>query len=199
MSEQSLTEKFTEKITNTISETITNIFKKSNLSNKANNVQLLLGISLIIPTAIGLLGYFGYNNLIYENKKLQYDMQQIYNLNYEYSKKLNDRINILEIELKEQLEKNHILLTTISETPLLNIYKDKPISACSSTISIMMEDSPGKPTIHIEEECNKQIDLQQDDKIVEDDELLNECYDSIPLSNTKKITGIKSFIWFGGN
>lgn len=208
MSEQSVTEKLTEKITTTISETLNNIYKKSELSDKAENIKILLGISLLIPTTIAILGYIGYNNLRYENKGLQRDIQQTYNLNYEYSQKLNNcidafnlKISILETELKEKFEKQQALLIAISETPLLNIYKEKPISTCSSNISIFMEDSPGKPVIHIEEENKTTENTNEKDGIHNDDdnELLNECYDSIPLSNVKKVTGIKSFIWFGGN
>lgn len=213
MSEQTITEKLTEKISNTISETITNIFKKSDLSNKAYNFQLLLGISIIIPTAIGLLGYFGYNNLMYENEKIQdkiqYDIMYYYLNNTRFSQKineniyiLNEKIKFLEKELKEQLEKQDVALKTISEMPLLNICKDKPISNCSSSISILMEDSPRKPVLHIETDFSQnneqQIELK-DPKNMEDDELIDESYDSIPLSNVKKVTGIKSFIWFGGN
>jgi len=214
MSEQSVTEKLTEKITTTISETLNNIYKKSKLSDKAETITLILGISLLIPTSIAILGYIGYNNLRDENKRLQRDIQQSYNLNYEYSHKinynndvLNNRISFLEKELKEQLEKQEGLLKTIIEMPLLNICKDKPISTCSSNISIFMEDSPRKPVIHIEQENeNENINevLIETNEISgtnnhDDSELLTECYDSIPLSNVKKVTGIKSFIWFGGN
>ena len=62
------------------------------------------------------------------------------------------------------------------------------ISRELSNLSQLIEDTPEKkPEIVVQE--TKEIS-------VEEDELVDECYDSIPLSNAKKVTGIKSLIWF---
>jgi hypothetical protein len=201
--------KITEKITDTLSETVTSVLKKSGISDKLDRV----GLYLVVPfVGVILCGICGFQMLSEQNTKYRNENMVLNNINRDLitilSKKINSlniKITDLEIKLNEKLDKQQITLTTISEMPLLNICKEKPISSCSSSISILMEESPKKPVIHIEENQ----DIINEEKIEEnfeiknndwtdtyDDELINECYDTLPLNGSKKITGIKSFFWY---
>ena len=90
------------------------------------------------------------------------------------------------------------LSNQINECYIFNICKDHPISHSSSNISITMEESPTKSIIHLSNQDHFSLEnkINEEKLEEEDDELIDECYDSIPLNNVKKVTGIKSFIWF---
>jgi hypothetical protein len=217
MSQQGNIDKLTENVNKTISNSITTLFKKSQLYDKAYNIKYTLGIYLLIPfTGTIIFGYLGYIKLMYQNKQIKNELKELNDLNCESSNKVNDNIEILnnkidflEKELKEQLEKQTTLLTTIRELHLLNISRENHYSERSPNMSIFMEDSTSKPVIYSKQENIANIanienfDIEpmkkNNTENDEDIELLSECYDSIPLNNSKKITGIKNFIWFNKN
>jgi hypothetical protein len=201
--------KITEKITDTLSETVSNVLKKSGISDKLDRV----GLYLVVPfVGVILCGIFGFQMLSEQNTKCRNENIVLNSINTDLitnlSKKidnLHEKISDLENKLSEKLDKQENTLKNIVELPLLNIGKEKPISSCSSKISIFMEESPGKPDIYIEEnhsinneERNGDINEVKNNEWIDtyDDEVTNECYDSLPLNGIKKITGIKSFFWY---
>lgn len=85
--------------------------------------------------------------------------------------------------VNERLHQLQDKLDNLLESPILTIGKDKPLSPSRSDVSVILQDS--MPNTEPENESEEY-----------DDELINECYDSIPLNNSKKVTGLRSFIWF---
>lgn len=196
--------KITEKITDTISETVTNVFKKSGLSDKLDR----LGLYFVVPVVgIIICGFCGFQLLSEQNTKNKNENMVLNNVNRDLLINLNEKLDTLyekisdiEKKLSEKLEKQQNAITSISELPILNICKEKPISSCSSNISIFMEESPAKPLINLDENHINNYEERTEDwiepKDIEDDELINECYDALPLNGVKKLTGIKSFLWY---
>lgn len=197
----------TEKITDTLSETITNVLKKSGISDKLDK----FGLYLVVPiVGVIVCGICGFQILSEQNTKYRNENMILNSINTDLitnlGKKINnlhEKISELETKITDKLDRQETLLITISEFPLLNIAKEKPISSSSSRISILMEESPGKPGVYIEETqpINNQEKNQEKNNdwidTYDDDEVMNECYDSLPLNKVKKLTGVKSFFWYG--
>ena len=200
----------TEKITDTLSETVTNVLKKSGISDKLDKFSLYLVVPVVGVIICGICGFqiLSEQNTKYRNENMvlnSINRDLINNLSKKFNN-LNEKISDLEKKLTEKLDRQETTLITISELPLLNIGKEKPISSCSSRISILMEESPGKPGVYIaetnpindDEKNEEKNEVKNNDWIdtYDDDEVTNECYDSLPLNGVKKITGIKSFFWY---
>jgi hypothetical protein len=210
--------KIAEKITDTLSETLTNVLKKSGLSDKLDKI----GLSLVFPVVgIILFGIYGFQILSEENTKNRNENIILNSINKDYInqlnskiERLNEKISILEKNLIEKIDKQQTTLNIISELPLLNIGKEKPISKSSSNASIFIEETSNNSITNIGDEIinDNQNSLQENNQdligstedlleqkiveIVDDDELINECYDSLPLNGVKKFTGIKSFFGY---
>jgi hypothetical protein len=200
----------TEKITDTLSETVTNVLKKSGISDKLDR----FGLYLVVPiVGVIVCGICGFQILSEQNTKNRNENMVLNSINRDLIinitkqiDNLHEKISDLEIKITEQLDKQDSTLKNISELPLLNIGKEKPISSCSSRISILMEELPGKPDIYIEEnhhDNNEEKNIETNEgknndwiDTYDDDEVSNECYDSLPLNGVKKITGVKSFFWY---
>jgi hypothetical protein len=195
--------KIAEKITDTLSETLTNVLKKSGLSDKLDKI----GLSLVFPVVgIILFGIYGFQILSEENTKNRNENIILNSINKDYINQLNSKI--------EKIDKQQTTLNIISELPLLNIGKEKPISKSSSNASIFIEETSNNSITNIGDEIinDNQNSLQENNQdligstedlleqkiveIVDDDELINECYDSLPLNGVKKFTGIKSFFGY---
>ena len=90
------------------------------------------------------------------------------------------------------LENQIFTLNEIKNLPLLTIGRIDKLSRNTSFSSIL--DSPQQKieSIHSDEQWNNSS--EQKNKKEEDIDLLNECYDVLPLNNVKKHIGIKS--WF---
>ena len=87
-------------------------------------------------------------------------------------------------------------MNEIHKLPLLHNEKIDRLSKTTSFTSIFLEPPPQNITSinsdegwYISEQENKN---KGDDYLLND--LLNDCYDNMPLSNVKKVSGIKS--WF---
>jgi hypothetical protein len=196
--------KITEKITDTISETVTNVFKKSGLSDKLDKLSFYFVVPVV---GIIICGFCSFQILSEQNTKNKNENLVLNSINRDLiinlTHKIDDlceKISDIEKKFSEKLEKQQTAITSISELPLLNICKEKPISSCSSNISILMEESPVKPQINVDDNYVNNYEERTDGwiepKDIEDDELINECYDAMPLNGVKKLTGIKSFLWY---
>jgi len=215
--------KIVDNLTDKISESITNILKKTQISNKLDK----LGYYLIIPaTGIFLFSFYSFFSLYNQNKTIRDENILMNQININILNKLedkililNERISILEKDLKEQLEKQHIILTSINNIPILNIGRDeKEISRTSSNISLTNDTSPKNYDINTnlyEDDTIKNYDQNEksyedynlsnvifdnkdnkDNEYINDDELLDDCYDSLPLNGVKKVTGLRSLLGF---
>lgn len=213
--------KFTEKMSDAITNTISDILKKSKLFDKINRVEFILTMFVAIPvvslTGFGYMLYINncelkeslFKNKIKSNNDLQTSLENI-------NKNLENRVNELEKKLCNMISEQQKSIDQITEMPILNICKNEPLSKTSSNISLFLdndkdcdiegnieenieenvegkEEENTKQSIIYESNINKHIFNNED---LLGDELSNDCYDNIPLSNAKKLTGIKGLFWF---
>lgn len=186
-------------MTDKITETITNAFKNSKVFEKIGRFEIYISSFLLTTTLIGvtsiainILNVINIDTVkkyIEENDnvlKYQFEINRQRNLIDHCNLKseislLHNKIVILlehQEKLINQLEEIKLIQKSYENNLSINISK---IDCISSTASIKTF-SPIKPMIEEEKE------LTYHDK--EDDELLNECYDIIPLNNVKKHTGL---------
>jgi len=206
------------KIKDTLSETVANVFKKSGLTDKLER----FGLYLVVPfVGVIICGIYGFQILSEQNTKNRNENMVINSVNRDLIINLNNKIDSLNEKISEKLDKQETTLTHISEMSLLNICKEKPISECSLRISKLTEELHGKPVVYIEEkielkdeEKNEEKDEEKNEEKYEekdeekneeknndwidtyDNEVINECYDSLPLNGVKKLTSVKSFFWY---
>jgi hypothetical protein len=163
--------------TDNISETITNVFKKTELFKKIEKIEFYVGSFVIVSSIIGItsiyMNYCNFNKI--ENLKEQIKgNENVLKYNIEINRKQNQVIyNKLIEQLKSEIENTSRLIDKIK------VLKPEMISASTSVSSFA-------PLKVITSHSNNHI-IQED---IEDDELINECYDSIPLNNVKKTTGL---------
>jgi hypothetical protein len=178
---------FDSNLTDKISETIINTFKQIDVFKKIKKMQFNVNSFLIISCIIGLTNiYINYCNIDKINnleKKIK-DCENILKYNIEINREQNQIIyNNLINELKNEVELTSKLFNQIKE---LKLYKPEMISASTSISSF----SPIKIILPPENnDCDNNIIMHKE---IEDNELLNESYDSIPMNNLKKNN---SLIW----
>jgi hypothetical protein len=172
-------------LTDKISETITNVFKKTQIFEKTEKIKIYINLFMIISSVIGLTSiYINYNNLskikILEEKIKQSENVLIYNI--EFNRNQNQIIYKRLIEqFKIELGISSKLIDKIKE---LQHLKPEMLSASTSISSF----SPLRINLPSE---NEVWNLEKNTiNELDDNELINECYDSIPLNNLKKITGL---------
>lgn len=175
-------------LTDKISETITNVFKKTKIFEKMEKIQFYIGSFVIISSIISATSiYINYCNLD-KIKRLEEKIQgseKVLKYNIEINRKQFQIVyNKLIDELKHEVEISSKLIDRIKE---MQYFKPEMISASTSLRSF----SPLKIIIPPEnDDWNNHIIMQEDIKQMEDNELLNECYDSIPMNNIKKNTAL---------
>lgn len=180
MSELNLTDKITE--------TITSVFKKTKVFEKMEKIQFYIGSFVFISSIIGLSSiYINYCNLN-KIKNLEEKIEQSENIlkyNIQITRRQHQIIyNKLIEQLKNEVEMYSKLLNKITES---QNFKPEMLSASTSMSSF----SPIRIVLPPENNyCeNNNCDIE-DINIFEDNELMNECYDSIPMNNAKKTTGL---------
>lgn len=192
MSESNLTEKITD--------TLNNIFKKSKIFEKLDKIQFYIGTFIFFSSMIGItsitINYINMNKIIQNEKTIKKNMsnieEKIDNL------KINEKINKLNLKIDDMenkiiflLDKQKESLDEIKNLPLLNILKKDSISR-STSISSILDDLSPKKKFDETEVFNSNIIENENNK---DDELIDDCYDIIPLNNSKKVTGFKSWLF----
>lgn len=168
-------------LTDKISETITNVFKKTQVFEKMEKIQFYVNSFVIISSVVGLtsiyINYYHLDKIKRLEEKIQ-GSENVLKYNIEINRKQFQIVyNKLIEQLKNEVELTSKLFNQLKET---QIYKPEMISASTSISSF----SPVKIILPIEN------DDWNNNNIMEDDELMNECYDSIPLNNLKKTTGL---------
>lgn len=172
-------------LTNKISETITGVFKKTKIFEKMEKMQFLVGTFVMITSIIGITSiYMNYSNSnkIYQISYLISENQEtISNLNNVECiiKKLENKIVQLEFKIDILLGNQKNIMNDIKNLP---IYKIQGINVSTSTSAF----SPiKKSNINILYEDTEIVDNHRKINDADDNELLDECYDSIPLNNIK--------------
>lgn len=164
-------------LTNKISETITGVFKKTKIFEKMEKIQFLVGTFVVVTSIIGITSiYMNYLNSskicqISENQENISNIIEIKDI--AQIKKLENIINQLDLKIHILLENQNNMINDIKNLPVYNIQKIQGIHVSTSTSSF----SPDK--------CLTIKKIND----VDDNELLDECYDSIPL-NKIKTTGL---------
>lgn len=169
-------------LTNKISDTITNIFKK------IENTKFYIGSFTIVSSIIGLTGiYINYCNL-YKIKTLEKQIkcsENVVKYNIEINRK---QYQMIYNKLIEQL-KNELQLSRNFLEQNVKFQYSKPETLSTTKIPF----SPVK--FVLPSENNNLSNNSNTNSNNSDDyyDLENECYDSIPMNNLKKNTGLN---WF---
>lgn len=162
--------------------------------------------TFVLLTSVSVIGMTGFaihyskNTVkIYENSKIQdnntveiTDKIDLINKDDKILKQLINKINDLEYKIIKLTETQEHYLIELKKQPipLLTVRQADNISSISS-FSSLIEDS-SQIQIHSYPQINTYHQINNND---EEDELINECYDSIPLNNNKKVTGIKGWLF----
>jgi len=173
-------------LTDKISETITSSFKKTKVFEKIERTHFIVGAFVVVSTIIGITGIY----INYSNSKAIKEIQdsnddKIDTIHTTIETKHNDYINKL-IKVETMLCENLKIIHG-----LLEAENKRVISPVKKYIVKDTSVSPFVPIKNVDEWNNIELNKLKDDfKDTEDDELINECYDSMPLNNIKKTTGL---------
>ena len=175
-------------LTDKISETISNVFKKTEVFEKIKKVKFYIISFIIVSSIIGLTSiYINYCNQD-KIKNLEDKIQGTENVlkyNIEINRKQNQLIyNKLIDQLKNEIEITSKLIDKLNENQYFTPEMISTSTSMSSFSPLRIILSPRN------DDWNNHIIMQDDIKEMEDDELIKECYDSIPLNNLKKNTSL---------
>jgi hypothetical protein len=193
MSESNLTEK--------ISDTITNVIKKTKFFEKLQNIEFYFTSFVMVSSVVGITGlvihYYNANEIKKNQEEINNLRQDIitYNIDMITTIKqlcVEEKFDNLEKKILKSIENQLITLNEIKNLPLLSVGKIDKLSRSTSVSSIFLESIPQKVS-SINSDEGWHISEEEKNKC-EDNDLLNDCYDTMPLSNVKKVTGIKG--WF---
>lgn len=163
-------------LTDKILENINNAFKKTKMFEKMETTYFYINSFFVISSIIGLTSiYINYYNLD-KIKRLEEKIKDSVEINEKQNQTI---INKLVEQAKNADDISYKLITEIITQN--QHFKPEMISASTSISSF----SPVKINLPPKNDDNDHHDA--------DDELINECYDSIPLNNLKKNT---SSNWF---
>ena len=163
-------------LTDKLVENINNAFKKTKIFEKMETTYFCINSFIVISSIIGLTSiYINYYNL----DKIKHLEEKIKD-NIEINQKQNQTIINKLVEQAKNADISYKLIDKIIE---IQHFKPEMISASTSISSFSQNLPPENHDIYV-------IDKKNND----DDELINECYDSIPLNNLKKNTGLNWFL-----
>lgn len=191
---------FTEKM----SGTMTSAFKKTKLFEKIGKIELYIGSFFIISSIFTLTTmYMNYSNMNkiknIERKiegsenKLKHNIEINRMQNSLSNHKIVKYLKHIKSELDDTQQK---VMEKIMEINMLLQNSQKELISTGTSMSDISQIKSIDSIDGLEENTNKEEnnnDLKEfkelkEFKDLEDDELLNECYDSIPLNNLKKNT-----------
>jgi hypothetical protein len=189
-------------ITDKISETITNTFKKTEVFEKIGKIQFYINSFLIVTIffgvttiSINMLTRFDIGNMKEELEgnenilKYHIDINRKRNLIEHCG--LKSEILILNKQMALLLENQEKIISQLEDIKLIKNSEEHRLSIniskidCISASTSMNTFSPIKIPLLLDTNI-----IDDDIKDNEYDELLNECYDTIPLNNFKKTTGL---------
>jgi len=176
---------------------ISNFTDKFNLSRISDKIDFIKNCSagIVLFTVIsGLLAFENYRKDIYNKKEV---INKINEKNKIIEKKLDELIESNKLII-QMLEKHDVVLNKNTNYPFVTFDSKNSLNYSSSNLSAL--------TFHSEKEKQKEDENLNDylnyycsepnEKEVEDQELLNECYDTLPCNNSKKASGLnRLFGW----
>jgi hypothetical protein len=189
-------------VTDKISETITSAFKKTEVFEKFGKIQFYINSFLIVTTIIGVTS-ISINLLtrheISDIKEQIEGNEKVLKYHIDINRKRNliehcnlkSEILILNKQMALLLENQEKIISSLEEMKLIKNSDEHRLSIniskidCMSASTSMNTFSPIKIPLILE--TNNGADDLKDQEY---DELLNECYDAIPLNNLKKTTGL---------
>jgi hypothetical protein len=185
-----------------ISETIINAFKKTEVFEKFGKFQLYVNSFLVITVLFGVTS-ISINMLTrHEISDIKHELQGSENV-LKYHIDINRKRNLIEhCNLKSEililnkqmsllLENQEKIISLLEEMKLIKNSDEHRLSIniskidCISASTSMNTFSPIKIPLLLDTN-----NIADDVKDQEYDELFNECYDTIPLNNLKKTTGL---------
>ncbi len=170
MSDPNLTDKFVENINNA--------FKKTKIFEKMETTYFRINSFIVISSIIGLTSiYINYCNLD-KIKRLEEKIKESVEINQKQNQTIINKL----VEQATNADISYKLIDKITE---IQHFKPEMIAASTSISSFSQNLPPENDDIDVIDKNNKYDD---------DDELINECYDSIPLNNLKKNTGLNWFL-----
>ena len=192
-------------ITDKISETITNTFKKTEVFEKIGKFQFYINSFLIVTMLLSVtsisINMLSRNDIgtikeeIEENEnKLKYYIEINRKQNLIEHCGLKSEILILNKQLSLLLENQQKIINLLEEIKFIKNSEDQRLSIniskidCISASTSMNTFSPIKISTLLNE--TRTDNIADDFKDKEYDELINECYDTIPMNNFKKTTGL---------
>jgi hypothetical protein len=189
-------------ITDKISETITNAFKKSKIFEKIEKFEMYFGSFLLITSIVGIttisINMLARQDIINIKENIEGNENVL-----KYHIDVNRKRNLIEhCSLKSEILmlNNQLLLLLENQEKIISLLEDIKIIKnsdehrlsiniskidCISASTSMNTFSPIKIPLLLDTN-----NIADDVKDQEYDELLNECYDAIPLNNLKKTTGL---------
>ncbi len=178
-------------LTENLSEIVTKALKKTEIFEKILKIEFYVGSFVLISSVMGLTSIymnFSNRNNIYTIKQDIDGSERVLKCNIETNRRLNslryDNLKseflILNNKISELIEHQQNIINQLEEIKSINKSEEHIICNRISTSTSMSSFTPIKITNTIFEDVRDH----------EYDELLNECYDTIPLNNLKKNTGL---------
>jgi hypothetical protein len=199
--------------------TISNFIDKLDISKIINKIDFIKNCA----TGIGLFTFISclitfehYRKNVNQNDEFNKKINANKCNNKIHENKLDELIKS-NVKILQMLEKHEKILDNILQNPLLNLSNKETLTNCSSSLSSLSSliirceseqeenqvddylnyytDEPNQELIHEIEKPNHEP-INEIVESNEDIELLNECYDSFPCNNSKKISSLnKLFNW----
>jgi hypothetical protein len=181
MSDLNLTEK--------ISEAFTNVIKKTKAFDKLDKIKFYLGSFVLISSIVSVTNLFIHYSIINRisqnreniNKNKNEIFYKMEVKQIEILSAVNNMLNEHQDKMISLLEKHQKSLDEMKKIQFIDIEKKESITTNTSISSLSID--------------LYQQNITEQKETNEDDELINECYDLIPLNNNKKFTGIKSWLF----
>lgn len=194
-------------------ETIANFLKRSKVIEKIDKMKFYITSFVILSSFLGITNFFiNYSNsqrITLLEKQKENIIETIENHNNECVNRVINRIDELEKTLLDNQKKIHIILferqdklfeqqeKILNNIDLLSQKKKIEIinvstSTSFETLNTIDKLNPVEKLTPVDK-LNKSPDpilKSKENKDEEDNELINECYDYIPLNNIKKTTGL---------
>ena len=173
---------------------------------------------VLFTIVTGLIAFENYRKSIYHNNEVIQKINDINEINKSnfigFIKKIDTTNKTNELKLNELIESNnkiiqilekyYELLEIINQNPLLNFGRKGTLSKCSSSLSLLTINDEKEDLIYANLETEPEYKEQEQEPEYSEPEyseseytdLIDECYDALPCSNSKKATAFNSiFKW----
>lgn len=169
---------------------------------------------VLFTIVTGLIAFENYRKSIYHNNEVIQKINDINEINKSnfigFIKKIDTTNKTNELKFNELIESNNKiiqilekyseLLEIINQNPLLNFGSKGTLSKCSSSLSILTINDEKEDLIYANIETKQEYKEPEYTESVHSEseytDLIDECYDALPCSNSKKATAFnRIFKW----